>query len=310
MSETFRAPEDGQTIQWSNLPASVQALQLAQSAAKPHTLPEDHRAVVIPADASVALVNFGVDAYRDRPLRKKGTVFLHSAAAFNNYVDRWLNESTLVYANRDNGTLTAVLNESGPDELAFEDHRAVWTLEKSPEWNQWAEISGELYSQVAFAEFLEDHLEDIHAPDAATLLELVQTFEASSDHQFKSSTRLASGQVQLKYEENIKATGGVTGELTIPTEIVLALAPYKGTAKFEVRARFRYRIKNGQLLLGIKIVSIDRVLDAAFEKAVASVQAVFTDADDVPGLLVLAGAAPRDQFDGTDGPAVFHVKNS
>ena len=173
-----------------------------------------------------------------------------------------------VWANR-RDSIRAVLNGGH----GWADHTVTLRLAQSTEWAEWAGVDGQMLRQDQFAEFVEDHLSTIAEPDGAQLLDICQTLQAKTDVAFKSQAILASGQRQFRYEETVDAKAGEKGNLTIPTELVLALRPYEGTEPVAVRARFRFQLRDGRLSLGVRLVEPGRVLEAAFDQVVAQVQA-------------------------------------
>jgi uncharacterized protein YfdQ (DUF2303 family) len=140
-----------------------------------------------------------------------------------------------------------------------------------------------MHGQVAFAEFIEDHLADIYDPSGAEMLELAQTFEATTGVEFKSSQLLDSGQRQLRYEETIDARSS-NGTLTVPKQVTLGLQPYEGSNSYRVTARFRFRIGGGNLQLSLILDDPRKVLETAFDEILADVTAGLTE--NIP---VLAG---------------------
>jgi uncharacterized protein YfdQ (DUF2303 family) len=87
-------------------------------------------------------------------------------------------------------------------------------------------------------------------PAGADLLELAQTFQATTKVEFRESKQLASGQRQFQYVEETDARGGQRGELTIPKEFELGIAPFEGCDPYRVIARLRYRLRDGKLSIG------------------------------------------------------------
>lgn len=113
--------------------------------------------------------------------------------------------------------------------------------------------NGKMMPQGAFAEHIEDGLDEIADDGAAMMLELAQTFHANTGVAFKSSTILASGQRQIQYEETTTAKAGQKGDITIPQEFVIGLAPFEGSDAYRVRARFRFAVRDGSLSIGYKL---------------------------------------------------------
>lgn len=151
-------------------------------------------------------------------------------------------------------------------------HTAALELRHSREWGEWAGVDGKLVAQVQFAQFIEDHISSIGAPDGGTLLDIVQTLTAKTKVDFKSSSLLANGQRQFEFAETIEAKAGQKGTLAIPSELTLVLRPFQGSEPVAVQARFRYRLDEGQLFLGVRLAEPDRALEAAFQRVVDEVQ--------------------------------------
>jgi uncharacterized protein YfdQ (DUF2303 family) len=126
--------------------------------------------------------------------------------------------------------------------------------------------------QEDFAEHVEDGLDEIVDPDGAYMLELAQTFHAHTNVEFGQAVVLASGERQFTYVENTSAQAGKRGELTIPKELKLGIAPFEGTQPYKVIARLRYRLQGGTLKLGYKLVRPLDVQRAAFNDTVAWIE--------------------------------------
>lgn len=174
-----------------------------------------------------------------------------------------------LWADLDNRLIRAILDGGG----GHRDHIATLELRHSREWEEWAGVDGKLVPQVAFAQFIEDHISSIGAPDGGTLLDVVQTLSAKTKVDFKSSSLLANGQRQFEFAETIEAKAGQKGTLAIPTELTLVLRPFQGAEPVALQARFRYRLDDGQLFLGVRLAEPDRALEAAFQRVVDEVQA-------------------------------------
>jgi uncharacterized protein YfdQ (DUF2303 family) len=125
--------------------------------------------------------------------------------------------------------------------------------------------------QLEFAEFIEDHLPNFVTPSAADMLELAQTFQATTKVDFASSQRVKSGETQLTYAEQQTATAGKKGNLSIPDTFEIALQPFENGPAYKVQARFRYRIHNGALTLGYRLTRPQDVRREAFNEVVTGI---------------------------------------
>lgn len=217
------------------------------------------------------------DQYRDKPRRKTGTATVRDAASFLAYYAKHASPSAEVYADRDRSTVTAILDAHNPQgaQPEWQAHRVTLQLRHSDAFKAWQGVSGSLMAQTTFAEFIEDHRADVQEPTAADLLELAQTFQATTKVSFKSSTMLKSGQRQLAYVEQIDATAGQRGEMAIPDNLQLAIAVYEGaTVADVVTARLRYRIDGeGRLRIGVILDQLADVVATAFEGVISEIAA-------------------------------------
>lgn len=209
-------------------------------------------------DRKVTLLD--VDSFADYVLRNTldGVAYQYSAGALE------------LWADLDNRRVLAILDGYH----GRRQHTATLSLPLSREWGEWSAIDGKLMGQVEFAQFVEDHLSTIAAPDGGLLLDVCQTLEATVGAQFRQQTILASGQRQFRYEETVEAKAGVKGDLTIPGELTLALRPFQGSEPVQIAARFRYRPGGSDgLALGVRLAEPQAALEDAFAAVVAQVQA-------------------------------------
>jgi len=214
--------------------------------------------------------DFTGDEYRDLPRRKKGTTVVENVGSFLAYWEKHHTEGmSEVYADLTRRTVTAVLDAHSTTAAGWAAHRLVLALRHSPSLNAWRGISGTMMPQLRFAEFIEDHRPDIIEPDAADVLELAESFQATTTAVFKSGTILKSGQRELQYQETIDATAGHTKRMPIPDALTLALLVFEGDDSAEaITARLRYRTGDGKLQLGVILDEVEEKVRSAFDAIV------------------------------------------
>jgi uncharacterized protein YfdQ (DUF2303 family) len=251
--------------------SAVQAIiDVAQEADKGEVLEAGNVYAFRTRDGRVETVDLTGDRYHDSPRRKTGTTVVRDAPSFLAYWRKHSDSDSDIYADRDARKVTAVIDANGVDQPRFGVHRLVLQLKHTDSFDAWSARSGKLMNQTAFAEFLEDHRADIQSPPAADLLELAQTFQATTKVTFRSGTALKSGQRQLQYVEETNASAGSKGQITIPDEFQLALRIFEGAEVADaVTARLRYRIdSDGKLGLLFILDQLSDVVNAAFEGVV------------------------------------------
>lgn len=224
-----------------------------------------------------------LEQYRDIPDRATGRVTLRDAGSFTTYVQRHIDpRSTTIWADIASASITAVINDhdqhaepvdgvaQGEDLPGWGDHRAKLELLASLDWKHWLAADGKYMTQDQFAEHLEDGAEAITSPSPAEMLEVAQTFHATSGVNFESSKRL-SGDIEFAYSETTGARAGERGRLEVPQIFELALAPFDGGEVYPLAARFRYRLANGGLSLGYRLIRPDRVRQLAFDELIETI---------------------------------------
>jgi uncharacterized protein YfdQ (DUF2303 family) len=248
--------------------AAVEAVaELARGAATAEQL-EPGRIYLQPqSDGSVRLLDLTGDQYLDQPKRKTGTYKVADVPSFVAYWSKHSDTNSEIFGVRSTTQIEGVLNAHATDQPGWADHRVVLDLQYTDQLKAWQSIDGRLLRQVGFAEFIEQWRSTIRTPDSATMLELAQTFHATTKVEFKSGTVLASGQRQLQYVEDTRATAGRKGELQIPAELELGIPVFRGAEVADrFRARLRYRIDGGELQLGVQLTLPGEVIDAAFNE--------------------------------------------
>lgn len=226
------------------------------------------------------------------PRRAHGTIAVYDAASFVAAVNQRLGADVepIVYADEDRLTLVAVLNDDdGNDGAGWRDYRVELALRSTPEWLHWTGADGRMMGQEAFAEHVEDGLNELRNPTPAAMLDIAQTLHANVNTRVRSGRRLADGRVQLAYEEEVDATAGTGGDLAIPELIELAVKPFVGGPAYELVARFRYRLPRGggDLAMGYKLNRPHEVKRAAYIELRDAVVA------DLAAATLIAGPAPE-----------------
>lgn len=246
-------------------------------------------AVALPPEWTLEQVD--TEQWAERPRRPRGSVHVHNSDGFIRSVRRRAaggngDLDVVLYANEETKQLVAVLNDdtasAGEMVADWRDYRIELQNRPRPEWTHWKKLDGQYVDQERFAEHIEEGLAELVSPPAADALEIAQTFQATVGTRFASGTRLPTGVRQFVFEESIDARAG---ELQIPERLVLNVAPFFGAPKYEVTARFRFRLRSGELTLGYLLDRPDDVERAAFNDIVDAVSAELV-------VDPIAGAAP------------------
>lgn len=189
--------------------------------------------------------------------------YVNSRAQHHNGVEVWINPGT----GGKTPTVEAIL-----DSHARSQDTCFITFNETPEWKHWLRINDHLMTQTDFAEFVEQWADTIITPNGATMLEIAQSLRAKVGVTFKSQKRLADGQTQFEYTENVDASAGTAGNITIPDDLELAICPFYGAKTYKVRAKFRYRMNSGNLAMGVRLLNPEKVVEAVLADAEAVIR--------------------------------------
>jgi uncharacterized protein YfdQ (DUF2303 family) len=245
--------------------------------AKPEVIEfgEEHKVLSRPDGSIVDLRQF-----LPPPNRIRQRVEMLNVPSFAAYVMRYATDDTVIFANEPAASYEAVLDYHVPlvsndDPLARNDcdHTVVYTCPQSDQWKLWNKGNGSMQGQVEFATFLENNLRDIHSPSPAEFMELCLHFQIHKTASFESGHRLTDGQTQFHYSEEIRGSSNKkAGHIDIPATFRLAIPVFVDGPRYELEARFKYRLHDGALSLGYDLIRPLEVYTAAVKEVTEQIQ--------------------------------------
>ncbi|WP_315709998.1 YfdQ family protein [Brenneria uluponensis] len=240
-----------------------------------HTPDTDIPVAVIPDGHDVT----SLEQFQHQPTRIRQRVNLISVSSLIAYVKKYEDPRTAIFADNTKTKIIAVLDYHENAELPnWGNHQAIYDCPFSKEWQEWASKDGSAMRQVEFGEFIEKRIGDIAAisetyagPSGVELLEMVLAFSETRKSEFKSVKRLNDGTFQMSYSDEKSGSGNTK----LPEKISLAIAPFHNGNPYQVDARFRYRIKEGQLFLWYELIDPEKIVEHAFSEIVTELQNAF-----------------------------------
>lgn len=253
---------------------AVTVARLAMAASKPSACGDTAKPFIITAEGQDV---HDLESTLAAPLRKRGRVEVDDLSSFIDVTKRHRDERTVVYFRaQPSAVFEAVLNDHAPSregEAGWGDHVVHYACPLSTEWKTWLSADKKFVSQESFALFVENNLPDFVEPPAADMLELSRTFSAKKKANFSSGIRLDNGQQQLTYVEEIQGAAGGKGQIRIPEFVKLGLTVFENGDRYEVLARFRYRIADGgALMMAFDLERPHKIVEDAVIRMVASVE--------------------------------------
>lgn len=249
--------------------------------AEVHRLAENARPYRVALDGSIQ----SLEGFLPAPVSVRGELQVYDAASFVDYVQRFKDADTVIFADKVARSFTAVLDYHAVGAPRWGRHRAVLAARETEAWKRWTAQDGEKMNQADFAQFIEDNIPDIAKPAGAELVEIARTLEAKKDVQFQSVIRPQNGSVNFHYSEQVQGNAR-GGDLAIPEEFILGLIPFEGCEKYKVVARLRYSIQAGGRLARFDLLRLEDIVEEAFAEITGDVKGGVGDT------LILSGPAP------------------
>ena len=257
-------------------------------------------------NALVAIAHDGVsavrssifDEYREAPVRRTGTAGMLDLRSFIAHTNRFATPDTAIFANNDrqSPSVLSVLDyhpAGASSPAAFGKHRTSFHFPLSDEWKVWDKFDSTPMNMKDFAAFLEDNITDVmpkemvelkdHAlnfvttlggmerlADPATLMALSTNFSVHENSVVKQATTLQTGEAAIEFAT--EHTNSAGEKLKVPSMFVIAIPVFANDVRYQIIARLRYRIANGQPLFYYQLWRTDRVFDDAFDQAVVQIE--------------------------------------
>ncbi|MDX1101899.1 DUF2303 family protein, partial [Sinorhizobium medicae] len=208
------------------------------------------------------------ERYREHPRRKSGTAKVATLESLISLIDRHKTEHSAIFAetNWEKPSITAVFDYHEAKNGGLADngkHRAHYEFPLSEEWKAWGKINGKPLEQVEFAEFIEDHIAELSAPDSMEaedfrgkfgfkvaypneLVALSRGLQVHAETRVKNNVVLQSGEGEITWDEEHRDAQG--NKLTVPGMFILSIAPFFMGATARIPVRLRYRVSGGKVL--------------------------------------------------------------
>ena len=210
-----------------------------------------------------------LEAYQTAPDRIAADHRFVDVASLSAYLGRFRGDGTMIAADYERARIAVVVDGDTPGAPSHKAHKARFEAQTSDVLAAWQKVAGKPLSQVDFGLFLEDRAVDVVQPEAASIMDMVMTFDATKKVSFKSSQRLHDGQRQFQYVEENEARGAVT----LPDHFIILAPVYRGMEPQRIKFMVRYRIEDGRLRFQVDMHDRDRVLREAFDRCVDALRA-------------------------------------
>jgi uncharacterized protein YfdQ (DUF2303 family) len=255
------------------------AQTLARELAQPsilHTLEaEDHSSQLmqVALPKNFTLVPVDSEQLCIGPRRAKLTPKFSDTVSFLAYVERHRTAATVVWCDLDPQSFelkfTAVIDDHAMGAPGWRDHRATLEPAMSAEWKAWMGRNTRPMSQVDFAQWIQEHEEDINSkaegmPTSLAMLKMATEFVANEERSVKSIVKLQSGGARLTFIAD--ADKGTEEAMAIFEKFALGMPVFHGADAWALSARLKYTAAQGKVSFRFELIRPDKVHASAAKR--------------------------------------------
>lgn len=216
---------------------------------------------------------FMADAKESKPgpVNPSGTLTLLTPESFSKALTDYRDTRTQTFADSEKSEITAVFDalQSGDGyydrKAGWGQLRAVIGFAESRKLKEWKRTL-EWMSQLEFANFIEDHLEDVLTPSGQDLMTIVTDLEASSSGGFKGKVNLDNGSVRLSYQDEVETT------VEVPRNLTLGIPLFEHGDRYKLGARLRFVIQGGSVKFRLLFTNLQDAKEQEFERIVQEIE--------------------------------------
>lgn len=227
------------------------------------------------------MVEYSTDIHSKNRSRKIGEVVIYDDESFINYIKNYkVNDQTSIYCNSDFESetlrLVCIFNDNHiSDEFGgWKDFYSVYEPKYSPEWKRWSASNKRTFSQIEFAEFIEENIMDIvqqdRSPSGHQLLEMALSFDSTQNMRFKSAIRLQNGAVEMNFIES--DDDQTLTKMKMFEKISIGIPVFRNGDAYRVDARVRYRVKEGKLTFCYELIRKDKIFEEAAKTIITKIR--------------------------------------
>ena len=224
-----------------------------------------------------------IDKYAARPRRIEAHIQLTDVESFTAYLSRFgdpfgvpADDPILIVAEIKAAKIVAKIDYHTRNSPSWCGHTATLISQRTPEWGAFSNVNGKFQTQDEFARFLERYSSWIVAPDAATVVELVENLEGTTTGTWSAKPNRTNGNFKFSHEEETITT------VTVPTKLGIEIKPFYHSKSEPIGVRIQHKFVGGKPQFALVIDNIEEV---EYEALLQTIEEVKT----ATGLPVLVG---------------------
>ena len=270
--------------------------------------------MAVPNGTSLQSIKRFVDEFAAKPDRRKGTDTVQDLESLVEWTNRHKDAGTVLFCDttREAPRLLSIVDYhlavedgkegglTGDATARFGAFRAHYEFPLSEHWKAWREVDGEQMDQSDFAEFLENRVLDLIAPDIGTdgdgnevkklpqqvaellarlggrcalpqdIITLSRSLDITANSRTATRVDVQTGEGALMFEET--HVGADKQKVAVPKLFMICIPLFdKSPFHYRIPVRIRYRL-NGGIKWTFTMFGADDVIDAAIKEAAEHVK--------------------------------------
>ena len=271
--------------------------------------------MAVPNGTTLQSVKKFVSEFATKPDRRTGTDKMQDLQSLIEWTNRHADEGTVLFCDttRTAPKMQSIVDYhlavergveggiSGDATARFGDFRALYEFPLSEQWKDWRAVDDKPMDQADFAEFLEDRVLDLIAPDISTdsegnevkklpqqvaellarlggrcalpqdIITLARGLDITSNSRTATRIDVQSGEGALLFEQS--HVGADKQKVTVPKLFMICIPLFdKSPFHYRIPVRIRYRLNDG-IKWTFTMFGADDVIDAAIKEAAEHVKA-------------------------------------
>ena len=207
------------------------------------------------------------------PARSKYSISVSDVPSFKKLCASLTVDTPVIFSDFDKDRISAYTEFHTATGASHCEKTIHYQLENTLEYKRLRRITetGQDFTQKEFHDFIEDNSALFNDPNELEMLAIAKSFTIKQGEHLDSSIDPQSGNIKIAYSKDHAGTYK-TGNITLPNSIMLNVQPYKGHEVFNVKARFKIRLRNGYGVIGLDIPNLDRLEEEAFNLVCAKIE--------------------------------------
>lgn len=250
----------------------TQAVANGIAACEPQWIGDHGLAIVRPEGWAVD--TFDSRNFEDLPRHVELTQRFVAIQSLADYTALHADDTTRVYAIDTPGTLAAdtklvvvVLDDHpGAGGVNYRTHRAELVLRPTAAARRWAKVLGEgqVLTQEAMLDLIDDGIREIADPDGAVLRDLVADLHSVRSTEVQSVIR-TGGEATVTLAENVGLRAGTGNKVTIPEALTVVLTPWTipNCPSIAVKVKVKPKVRDKGILFELASADTDEALSDA-----------------------------------------------